>query len=47
MYTGIKQDKRMVDRIIRLIKEIQRDPFAGVGKPEALMHAPAGFGRAG
>lgn len=47
MYAGIKQDKRMVERIDRLIREIQRDPFTGVGKPEALKHAPAGFGRAG
>jgi toxin YoeB len=38
-----KQDRQMVERINRLIKEIQRDPFAGVGKPEALKHALAGF----
>ena len=39
-----KQDRQMVERINRLIREIQRDPFAGIGKPEALKHALAGFG---
>ena len=39
-----KQDSQMVERINRLIREIQRDPFAGIGKPEALKHALAGFG---
>ena len=38
-----KQDTLMAERIDRLIREIQRDPFAGVGKPEALKHALAGF----
>ena len=38
-----KQDKRMVERINKLIRETQRDPFVGVGKPEALKHALAGF----
>jgi toxin YoeB len=38
-----KQDRRMVDRIIKLIREIQREPFSGVGKPQPLKHALAGF----
>ena len=38
-----KQDKRMVERINKLIQETQREPFAGIGKPEALKHALAGF----
>ena len=38
-----KQDKRMVERINKLIRETQREPFAGVGKPESLKHAFAGF----
>ena len=38
-----KQDKRMVERIDRLIREIQREPFAEVGKPKALKHALAGY----
>jgi len=38
-----KHDKQMVERINKLIKEVQREPFAGIGKPEALKHALAGF----
>lgn len=38
-----KQDRRMVDRINKLIRETQREPFEGVGKPEALKHALLGF----
>jgi toxin YoeB len=33
----------MVERINKLIKEVRRDPFVGVGKPEPLRHALAGF----
>jgi toxin YoeB len=33
----------MVERINKLIREIQREPFTGVGKPEALKHALSGF----
>jgi len=33
----------MVERINKLIRETQRDPFEGVGKPEALRHALSGF----
>ena len=40
---GQKKDKRMVERINKLIRETQREPFAGVGKPEPLKHALAGF----
>ena len=38
-----KQDKRMVKRINKLILETQREPFSGIGKPEALKHALSGF----
>jgi toxin YoeB len=38
-----KHDRRMVERIHKLIKEVQRDPFGGVGKPEPLKHALSGF----
>ena len=38
-----KQDGRMVDRINSLIRETQREPFAGIGKPEPLKHALAGY----
>jgi toxin YoeB len=38
-----KQDRKMVERMNRLIQEVTREPFAGVGKPEPLKHALAGF----
>jgi len=38
-----KHDKQMVERINKLIKEIQREPFTGIGKPEALKHALTGY----
>ena len=38
-----KQDKRMVERINKLIQETQRAPFEGIGKPEPLKHALADF----
>ena len=38
-----KQDRKMVERINKLIRDIQREPFAGIGKPEPLKHALAGF----
>lgn len=38
-----KQDKKILERINKLIQEIQREPFSGVGKPEPLKHALSGF----
>lgn len=38
-----QQDKRMVKRINELIEDTTREPFAGIGKPEPLKHALAGF----
>lgn len=38
-----KQDKRMIDRINKLIQATMRDPFSGIGKPEPLKHALTGF----
>lgn len=38
-----EQDRKMVERINRLIQEVRREPFSGVGKPEPLKHALAGF----
>ncbi len=35
-------DRAMLRRINRLIREIRREPFAGIGKPEPLKHALAG-----
>ena len=33
----------MIERINRLIRETQREPFGGVGKPEPLKHALSGY----
>ncbi len=38
-----RTDKKMVKRINSLIKDIQRSPFEGVGKPEPLKHALSGY----
>jgi toxin YoeB len=37
------QDKKMLERINKMIRETQRTPFEGLGKPEALKHALSGF----
>lgn len=36
-------DRKVLQRINSLIKEIQRTPFEGVGKPEPLKHALSGY----
>jgi len=33
-----KTDKKMLNRINQLIKDIQREPFEGIGKPEPLKY---------
>ena len=38
-----KQDRKLVERINKLIEATARDPFMGIGKPEPLKHAFAGF----
>ena len=38
-----KTDKAIIKRINGLIHDIQRSPFEGIGKPEPLKHALAGF----
>ena len=38
-----KTDKKMIKRINMLIKDIQRSPFDGIGKPEPLKHALSGY----
>jgi toxin YoeB len=35
-------DKKILKKINTLIKEIQREPFNGLGKPEPLKHELAG-----
>jgi toxin YoeB len=36
-------DRRLVARIHQLLREIQREPFSGIGKPEPLRHAFQGY----
>jgi len=38
----VEKDRKKALRIIKLIKEVQRDPFHGTGKPEPLKHELAG-----
>ena len=38
-----KTDKKILNRIYSLIKEISRSPFEGIGKPEPLKHALSGY----
>jgi toxin YoeB len=36
------QDRKTLKRINELIKDAQRSPFEGIGKPEALKHSLSG-----
>lgn len=36
-------DKKVLKRINTLIKEIQRQPYEGIGKPEPLKHGLSGY----
>ena len=38
-----KSDRKIVERINKLIQEVKREPFSGLGKPEPLKHALSGF----
>jgi len=38
-----KTDKKILQRINTLINETKRKPFEGIGKPEPLKHALAGY----
>jgi toxin YoeB len=43
-FTGwVSQDKRIYAKIVELIRDIQRSPFTGLGKPEPLKHDLAGY----
>ncbi len=39
----IKTDKKIYKRILRLISDIERDPFRGIGEPESLKHDFSGW----
>jgi len=34
----IQQDRNKALRIVNLIRDVQREPFKGIGKPEPLRH---------
>ncbi|MBY5268301.1 Txe/YoeB family addiction module toxin [Spiribacter salinus] len=38
-----RTDQKILRRINKLIKETQRDPFDGIGRPEPLKHSLAGY----
>ena len=38
-----RTDRQIVKKINQLIKDIKRDPFDGLGKPEPLKHELSGF----
>lgn len=38
-----RADKKILQRINQLIKDIQRSPFEGIGKPEPLKHTLSGY----
>lgn len=40
---GQRTDRNILRRINTLIKEIQRTPFVGIGKPEPLRHGLSGY----
>ena len=39
----VSTDRAMVKRINKVIDDVQRTPFSGIGKPEALKHQLAGY----
>ena len=38
-----KTDKRMLKKVNELIKDIDRHPYEGIGKPEPLKHSLSGY----
>ena len=38
-----RSDRKVLDRVNALIRDIQRAPFVGIGKPEPLKHGLAGY----
>lgn len=41
-YMSWQSDKRIVKKINKLIKDIDRHPFSGIGKPEPLKYGLSG-----
>ena len=38
-----KTDKKLLERINKLVKDTSRSPFEGIGKPEPLKNALSGY----
>jgi len=38
-----KIDRKIYNKIVELIKDIERSPFSGIGKPEPLKYGLSGF----
>ncbi len=38
-----KSDRKILQKINALIKDIERNPYQGIGKPEPLKHGLAGY----
>ncbi len=38
-----KEDKKVFKKLLELIKDIQREPFSGIGKPEPLKYELQGY----
>lgn len=36
-------DKKMLNRVNNLLKDIKRNPYNGIGKPEPLKHGLSGY----
>ncbi len=39
----VERDRKIAKRILRIIDDIHRQPFEGIGKPEPLKHEFSGF----
>jgi toxin YoeB len=39
----IAEDKKIYEKIVELIKDVERHPFSGIGKPEPLKHELKGL----
>ena len=39
----MQSDRQLAKRIFRLVEEVKRDPFSGIGKPEPLKHEFSGY----
>lgn len=38
-----KTDKKMLKKVNEILKDIDRHPYEGIGKPEALKHSLSGY----